>query len=375
MRGHLVHCVVRILIVMGTRPEVVKLAPVVRALRAKGRRFSVTLCVTAQHRELLDGMLSDFGLRPDVDLDLMRPGQTVSSFLARAMPALRRVIAKRRPDLVLAQGDTATVLAAAMTAFDAKIPFAHVEAGLRSFDPLLPYPEESIRRVADHLARLLFAPTALARRNLLEEGIDPKRVFMTGNTVIDALLEVKRRAKPFKHPKVNEGQRVVAVTLHRRESYGKPLEGIFAALVRAADLFPDVVWVYPVHPAPQVQRAAKKILKHPNILLLEPLGYPQFIALMSRSELIVTDSGGIQEEAPYLGKRVLVLRDKTERPEALGKGGAVLVGTSGKKLLKELKRVLGRRQPRLAATGNFGRGHAAQKIVRALERWERSGGF
>lgn len=365
----------RVLAVVGTRPEVVKMAPVLRRLRRRPGRFTVRLCVTAQHRQLLDGMLADFGLKPDVDLDLMRPGQSVSSFLAAALPALRRVIARERPRLILAQGDTASVLASALAACDAGVPFGHIEAGLRSFDKRLPYPEENIRVLADRLSDLLFAPTPAAGRNLIREGIDRRRIFITGNTAVDAILEAKAHPRPPKHASLRAlppGARVVTVTLHRRETQGAPLERIFKVLLRTARRYPEVTWIYPVHPAPRVRSAARRLLRHPRILLLPPLCYHDFVGLMGRSEFIVTDSGGVQEEAPSLGKRVLVLRDKTERPEALGKAGARLVGVSAERLFKELADALERRPSgRPPRINPFGDGRASERIVRALESWSR----
>lgn len=361
----------RILVVMGTRPEVIKLAPLVRRLRReKGLR--VRLCVTAQHRELLDGMLKDFDLRPDIDLDLMRPGQALNAFLAQALRELPAVFKKERPDLVLAQGDTATVLAAALSAFDGKIAFGHVEAGLRSFDKWLPYPEEKIRVMTDHVSDLLFAPTASAKANLLREGLDAKSIFVTGNTAVDALLEVAARPHAFREPRLAAlpaAARLAVVTLHRRESFGAPLEGVFRGLLKACRSFPELTWAYPVHPNPRVRAAAHRILRHPRIMLLPPLGYFDFVHLMKRCEVIITDSGGIQEEAPSLGKPVLVIRDKTERTEALGQG-ATLVGLSSQKLLRELGKCL-RRGPaaRRPARNPFGDGRASERITAAILHW------
>lgn len=362
----------RILVVAGTRPEVVKLAPVIRRLRQE-RRLSVRLCVTAQHRELLDGMLRDFALKPDIDLDLMKPGQALNMFLAQALRELHVVFKKNRPDLVLAQGDTATVLGAALAAFDGKIPFGHVEAGLRSFDKWLPYPEEKIRVMTDHISDLLFAPTRLAKRNLLRERIDPKTIFVTGNTAVDAVLEAAARRHTFQEPRLAalaEGARLAVVTLHRRESFGAQMEGVFRSLLEACRRFPALTWAYPVHPNPLVRAAAHRILRHPRVLLLPPLGYLDFVHLMKRSEVIVTDSGGIQEEAPSLGKTVLIVRDKTERVEALGRAGARLVGLSRAKLILELGGVLcGRRRTPPSARNPFGDGRAAERITRAILYW------
>lgn len=328
----------KVLVVVGTRPEVMKTAPVVRALRRRGAR--VRLAATSQHRELLRQALADFGLKADVDLRLMRRRQTPSSFLRRALPALGRLLARERPDAVLAAGDTSSVLAAALSSWRAGVPFMHVEAGLRSHDLRAPFPEEQFRVLADHLAALCFAPTALARRNLLREGVEPARALVTGNPVVDAVRSVMGPRRP--------AEPLVVVTLHRREA---PLPRLLAALRRAADARPELTFVYPVHPRSRVR------LSHPRIRLTRPLPYRDFVRLLQRCRLIVTDSGGIQEEAPTLGKPVLVMRRATERPES----GARLIGFSAEKLLAGLAR-----PPKPPRRNPYGDGRAGERIALSI---------
>lgn len=351
-----------VLSVVGTRPEVVKMAPVVRRLAADPR-FRSRVCATGQHRDLLDSMLADFELKPDVDLHIMRPAQSPTDVLARALEGLDRVLGEHAPDVVLIQGDTTTVLAAALAAFHRKIPVAHLEAGLRSFDLKIPFPEEGNRVAVDRLSDVLLAPTATAKKNLLNENL--KNVYVTGNTAVDALLWAAGREREFSEPELRylPGGKLAVVTLHRRESFGKPLEGVLKAIRRAAESRADLTWVYPVHPNPAVQEAAKRLLDHPRVRLVPPLGYLDFVGLMKRAEFIVTDSGGIQEEAPSLKKPVLVMRDKTERTEAIGHG-SVLVGVSGERLLQALARI-----PKPASKNPFGDGKAADRVAEALLHW------
>lgn len=342
-----------ILAVVGTRPEAVKMAPVVRALRRRGQK--VRLIAAGQHLRLLDRALADFALKPEVDLRLMKKGQTPESYLRRALPALQKLIAKEKPGLVLAVGDTTTVLAAALACLHEGVPFGHVEAGLRANHPRAPFPEEQFRVLADHLAELCFAPTALARRNLLKEGIAASRIAMTGNPVVDAVLSFKRRiaARP-----------IVAVTLHRRETRGAPLRRVLGAIRKAADRHPELTFVFPMHPNPAVKGPVERLLRHPRIALLPPLPYRDFIALLQRSRLVITDSGGIQEEAPSLGKPVLLVREATERPDS----GARLVGFSEKKLLAGVAR-----PPKPPRRNPYGDGKAGERIALAVISYLRSG--
>lgn len=315
----------RILVVVGTRPEAVKLAPVVHALRACPWA-QVRVLATAQHRQMLDQIHAFFGIAPDRDLDLMRPDQTLADLTARMIAALDPVLADERPALVLAQGDTTTVMVTALACFYRKIAFGHVEAGLRTGDVHNPFPEEMNRVLVGRMAHLHFAPTQQARDNLLREGVDPAAVHVTGNTVIDALLWAAERVDtaPFAPP---PDKRLVLVTAHRRENFGAPFASVCAALRALADRG-DVQLLYPVHPNPNVRDVALRLLgDHPAIRLVDPLDYPDMVAAMRVCHLILTDSGGVQEEAPSLGKPVLVLRTTTERPEGVAAGAARLVGT------------------------------------------------
>ncbi len=356
-----------ILCVVGTRPEAVKMAPVVLRLReAEGLRVRVV--ATGQHRELLDRALADFGLSADVDLNLMRPGQTLAEVAARALTALDGAFQAERPDYVLAQGDTTSVLAAALASFYRRIPFGHVEAGLRTGQPYRPFPEEKNRVLAGHLADLHFAPTPRARLNLLREGIDDVSIHVTGNTGIDALRFIADR--PAELPVVPETDRMILVTAHRRESFGGPLDAICRALCDVVDRDPRLSVVFPVHPNPEVRRAVDSLLGgRPRIRLIGPVDYPGFVALMRASFLILTDSGGVQEEGPSLGKPVLVLRDETERPEAVEAGSVLLVGPH-RDAIVEAVQALGARPDlyrRLATVANpYGDGRASERIARAL---------
>jgi UDP-N-acetylglucosamine 2-epimerase (non-hydrolysing) len=362
----------RVLAVVGTRPEVIKLAPVLNRLRRE-QDVAVRLCVTAQHRGLLDDMLRVFGLKPHADLDMMRARQTPGEVLRRTLRGLDRVLDRQRPDIVLVQGDTTTALGAALAAFHRRIPVAHVEAGLRTGDLRCPFPEEANRVLIDRISDLLFAPTRAARRNLLREGVRPGRIVVTGNTVVDALRWAAARPHRLRHPalrRLGPGPLAV-VTLHRRESWGATLAEIFQALLEAARRLPDLRWVYPVHPNPAVRLPARRILRHPRILLTPPLDYLDFVHLMKRARFIVTDSGGIQEEAPSLGKPVVVAREKTERAETLGRG-SVLAGVSRRALVRAILRCAAQppRPPR--AANPFGDGKASDRIARALLRWGRA---
>lgn len=361
----------KVLVVMGTRPEVVKLSPVIRALR---RRLSVKTVATAQHRRLADQMLEDFRIKPDYDLNLMRPGQNPDDLAGRVLKALPPVFRRERPDLVLVQGDTTTALAAALSAFYHRIPIGHVEAGLRSFDPKNPYPEEKNRVLIDHLSDLLFAPTALALANLKKEGLTGRGVFVTGNTVVDALQwalkELHLSAKPAAARAGDK--RLLLVTLHRRESFGAPLRGICKALLALARRHPELEIAYPVHPNPAVRQAAYALLKHPRIRLLEPLSYLDFLKLMRQAHMILTDSGGIQEEAVCLHKPVLVARKVTERPEVIKVGGGVLAGTAPQGLLREASRLLSDKKlhRKMSRCPNpYGDGRAAERIAKAVSYW------
>lgn len=354
----------RILAVVGTRPEAVKMAPVVHALRRRSW-CEARVLATAQHREMLDQILRFFDVLPDRDLDLMRPGQELADLTARMITALDRALVAERPDMVLAQGDTTTVMVAGLCAFYRQVPFGHVEAGLRTGNLQNPFPEEMNRVLVGRLARLHFAPTAGARDNLLREGIDPATVHVTGNTVIDALLWTADRVdpEPFRPP---AGKRLILVTAHRRENFGAPFAAVCRALRALADR-PDVTLLYPVHPNPNVHEVAHRMLgDHPSVRLVAPLDYPQMVAAMRACDLILTDSGGVQEEAPSLHKPVLVLRTTTERPEGVDAGAARLVGTDAGRIVAEATRLLDDGSARAAMTGvanPYGDGRAAERIA------------
>ena len=357
-----------VLCIVGTRPEAVKMAPVILALqRAPWARARVL--ATAQHRRMLDQVLGLFGIVPDVDLDLMRPDQTLSDLTARMLTALDAGLRDEAPDVVLAQGDTTTVLATAMACFYRGIPFGHVEAGLRTGDLANPFPEEMNRTVASRLARFHFAPTPASRDNLLKEGIPAADIHVTGNTVIDALLQVAERDAPI-GADLDAGKRLILLTAHRRESFGEPLREAFRAVRMLADRNEGVQVLYPVHLNPNVSGPAREILGgHPRIVLCEPLEYAPFVSAMKRAYLILTDSGGVQEEAPALGKPVLVLREETERPEAIAEGVVRLVGTSSERILAEAQRLLDDPAAYAAmarGVSPYGDGHASERIVSVL---------
>ncbi len=359
----------RILVGVGTRPEAIKMAPVIRALR--GRPWAeVRVLATAQHRELLDQVLAFFGIVPDVDLDLMRPGQTLADLTSRMLLAVDRALAAERPDLVLAQGDTTTVMVMALACFYRRIPFGHVEAGLRTGDRAAPFPEEMNRALTGWLADLHFAPTAGAAANLRREGVADARVLVTGNPVIDALLWAAAQDLP-RDVLPGDGRRLVLLTAHRRESFGAPLRAVLGA-VRDLVACRDIAVLYPVHPNPNVQSAAREVLgRLPHVHLVEPLDYPRFVAAMRAAHLILTDSGGVQEEAPSLGKPVLVLRDTTERPEGVAAGNSRLVGTDRAAIVAAALELLDdeRVYARMAQAANpYGDGRAAERIAAGIER-------
>lgn len=363
-----------ILVAFGTRPEAIKLAPVIHCLRRKAPQLRTSVCVTAQHREMLDQVLTLFTITPDYDLEIMQADQDLFDITSAALGRLREVMQAEAPDLVLVQGDTTTAFVAALAASYLRIPVGHIEAGLRSGDRGNPFPEELNRRMIDQLATLFFAPTPLTRQNLVDEGVRTEAVFVTGNTGIDALLMTVDREYRFHHEALScldfTRAKVLLVTAHRRESFGRPLEGICEAVRRLADARPDVEIVYAVHPNPNVQRPVRERLGgRPRIHLVEPLDYQAFVQLMDRCYLILTDSGGIQEEAPSLGKPVLVLRDTTERPEAIEAGAAVLVGTDPDRIVTEVTRLLDDRRAyeRWAVPRHlFGDGHAADRIAEVV---------
>ena len=352
-----------VLLLYGTRPEAIKMAPVAAALRARPERFRLVVCATGQHREMLDQMHRDLDLAPDLDLALMRPRQGLNELAGRAFTALDGVLDRVRPDWVLVQGDTTSAMVAALAAFHRRVRVGHVEAGLRTGDLHQPFPEEANRRLVDLVADALFAPTEPARDRLLAEGARPETVHLTGNTVVDALTRLWGGRPVERRPEV-------LVTVHRRESFGAPLESILAALCELAGRFPDLRWILPVHPNPEVAVPVRQRLAGvANVELCEPLSYPDLVAVLARCRLVLTDSGGIQEEAPTFGKPVLVLRDKTERPEGVAAGVARVVGTATREVVAAASRLLTDPAAYAAMAQGFnpyGDGHAAERIVHAL---------
>ena len=369
----------KLLLVFGTRPEAIKMAPVVWALR-RVPGVVVRVCVTAQHRQMLDQVLQLFDIKPDQDLDLMKPGQDLTDITSNVLLAMRDALRSDRPDLVLVHGDTTTTFAASLAAYYERIPVGHVEAGLRTGDPYSPWPEEMNRRLAGAIAAFHFAPTAAARENLLREGVDPRHIFVTGNTVIDALLEISGKlerdsalASAFdnKFSFLNQEKRLVLVTGHRRENFGQGFEQVCLALRDIAQ-HEGVEVLYPVHLNPNVQQPVRAMLGGiTGVHLIEPQDYLPFVYLMKRAHVVLTDSGGIQEEAPSLGKPVLVMRDTTERPEAVSAGTVKLVGTDRAKIVAETFALLDdttsyARMSR--ATNPYGDGLASSRIAEIIGR-------
>ena len=371
----------KIIIVLGTRPEAIKLAPLVLALKAMPEKVDCKLCVTGQHRQMLDSVLELFGLVPDMDLELMRPNQSLGTLTAGAIEKLDAYFNEEKPDAVVVQGDTTTVFAASLTAFYHKIPIAHVEAGLRTGNMLSPWPEEANRVLTTRLAKWHFCPTELNRDNLLKEGVPADQIFITGNTVIDTLfwsLEKLKNEKvtipglPGNSLDFIGDRKMVLVTGHRRENFGRGFEDICNAIVELGKRFPENVFIYPVHLNPNVREPVERIIaneKLENVFLIEPQSYLPFVALMSRSYLILTDSGGVQEEAPSLGKPVLVMRDTTERPEAVMAGTVKLIGSEYDNIVNETTLLLSDKNVynRMSQAMNpYGDGHAVERIVEEL---------
>jgi UDP-N-acetylglucosamine 2-epimerase (non-hydrolysing) len=370
---------VKVLTVFGTRPEAIKMAPLVHAL-AQDDAFESRVCVTAQHREMLDQVLRLFEIVPDYDLNIMKPGQGLSEITCRILEGLKGVMEEFKPDVVLVHGDTTTTMATSLAAFYQRIPVGHVEAGLRTGNLYSPWPEEANRKLTGHLAMYHFAPTENSRQNLLRESLRDDHIFVTGNTVIDALLWVRdrimhnpelRTSLDQRYPFLDANKKLILVTGHRRESFGGGFERICSALAEIALQHPEVQVVYPVHLNPNVSEPVNRILKGiDNIILIDPQDYLPFVYLMTRSYLILTDSGGIQEEAPSLGKPVLVMRDTTERPEAVDAGTVQLVGTDVAKIVDAVTRLLtdeGEYHAMSRAHNPYGDGHACQRILEALK--------
>lgn len=361
----------KILCVVGTRPEAIKMAPVILALKVESW-VDVRVLATAQHRQMLDQVMSFFGIIPDIDLNIMQPNQALSTLTARLLLDLDDVLQKEKPDVVLAQGDTTTVMTVSLACFYHRIPFGHVEAGLRTWDMQNPFPEEANRVIAGRLAHWHFAPTESSRQNLLREGVSDADIVVTGNTVIDALLMTASKELELGID-LDDTKRLVLVTCHRRENFGEPFRNICRALRNLAESNADIQILYPVHPNPNVNDVAYEMLGGcSNIILCEPFHYAPFVAAMKKAYLIISDSGGVQEEAPALGKPVLVLRDETERPEAVEQGVVKLVGPHYERIVQETQCLLDDVSAyRIMARGvsPYGDGYAAERIVKVLREY------
>ena len=359
----------KILIVMGTRPEVIKLAPVVIGARNRPDEFETFVVTTSQHREMLDQMLETFQIAVDFDLDIMKPNQDLRHVTTAALNGLHDVVGQVKPEWVIVQGDTTTTLAGALAAFYHQVPVAHVEAGLRTHDKRQPFPEEINRRLTTQIADAHFAPTTLSRENLMREGVSEDAIWVTGNTGIDALF-LTLGSQPGKTAPSPTGERRLLITAHRRENHGEPMERVCRAVLRLVDEFPDLHALYPVHLSPRVRDVVFALLgNHPRIELLEPLEYRRFVEEMRRAHIILTDSGGIQEEAPSLGKPVLVMRETTERPEGIEAGTARLIGTDEERIYSETARLLSdddAYEEMAQARNPYGDGRASEKILAAL---------
>ena len=387
----------KILLVFGTRPEAIKMCPLVLALRERPEDFETKVCVTGQHREMLDQVLRIFGVKPDYDLNIMKQGQDLYDVTARVLVGMREVLDSEKPDVVLVHGDTTTSMAAALAAFYRQIPVGHVEAGLRTHNLYSPWPEEMNRQVTGRIASYHFSPTPLSRKNLLDEGVPENRITVTGNTVIDALQQVVARIREdaglaaslagriqkagYDVKRIGHGRRLVLITGHRRENFGEGFQNICLAIKELAGRYPNVDFVYPMHLNPNVRKPIREVFGTEvagNLFFIEPLDYLDFVFLMERSALVLTDSGGIQEEAPGLGKPVLVMRDTTERPEALKSGTVHLVGTNHDLIVNEVSTLLDDAvayEKMSKAVNPYGDGKACGRIVsavngEAVERYE-----
>lgn len=362
---------IKVMTIFGTRPEAIKMAPLVLELEKQNDRFESIVTITAQHREMLDQVLEIFDITPDYDLDIMEQNQSLSQITSNVILGLEKVMKEAQPDIVLVHGDTTTTFAASIAAFYQQIKIGHVEAGLRTWDKYSPYPEEMNRQMTDVLSDIYFAPTANSRKNLLRENFPAEKIYITGNTAIDALNETVRES--YKHDvlnKITDGNRLVLVTMHRRENQGEPMERVFSAMREVVESHKDVEIVYPVHLNPVVQEAALKYLgNHERIHLIDPLEVTDFHNIAARSYMIMSDSGGIQEEAPSLGVPVLVLRDTTERPEGIDAGTLRLVGTETEDVLSNMLELLDNEESYKAmarANNPYGDGTASERILEAI---------
>ena len=361
---------IKVMSVFGTRPEAIKMAPLVKELESRKEIESI-VCVTAQHREMLDQVLETFDIKPDYDLNIMKQGQTLGDVTTRALNGLEEVIKECRPDIVLVHGDTTTTFAGALAAFYNQVAIGHVEAGLRTWDKYSPFPEEMNRQMVDCMTDMYFAPTQLSKTNLINEGKDEAKIYITGNTAIDAMSTTVDEG--YTHPElewIKEGERMILLTAHRRENLGDPMRNIFRAIKRIVDEFKDIKVIYPIHMNPKVREVANEVLgDNDRVKMIEPLEVFDFHNFQNKSFIILTDSGGIQEEAPSLGKPVLVLRDTTERPEGIDAGTLKLVGTDEEVIYEETKKLLTDKKvyDKMSKASNpYGDGHASERIVDAI---------
>lgn len=361
---------IKVMSIFGTRPEAIKMAPLVKELERRKEIESI-VCVTAQHREMLDQVLNTFDIKPDYDLNIMKQGQSLADVTIRALVGLEEVIKEVKPDIVLVHGDTTTTFAGALAAFYNQVAIGHVEAGLRTYDKYSPYPEEMNRQMVDRLSDMYFAPTEISKDNLLKENIDESKIYITGNTAIDAMSTTVD--ENYTHPEldwIKPGERMILLTAHRRENLGEPMRHIFRAIKRVVDEFSDVKVIYPIHMNPRVREVANEVFGDADrVKLIEPLEVFDFHNFQNKSYIILTDSGGIQEEAPSLGKPVLVLRDTTERPEGIKAGTLKLVGTDEDVIYEETKKLLldKKAYEKMSKASNpYGDGHASERIVDAI---------
>lgn len=361
---------IKVMSIFGTRPEAIKMAPLVKELERRKEIESI-VCVTAQHREMLDQVLNTFDIKPDYDLNIMKQGQSLADVTTRALVGLEEVIKEVKPDIVLVHGDTTTTFAGALAAFYNQVAIGHVEAGLRTYDKYSPYPEEMNRQMVDRLSDMYFAPTEISKDNLLKENIDESKIYITGNTAIDAMSTTVD--ENYTHPEldwINAGERMILLTAHRRENLGEPMRHIFRAIKRVVDEFSDIKVIYPIHMNPRVREVANEVFGDADrVKLIEPLEVFDFHNFQNKSYIILTDSGGIQEEAPSLGKPVLVLRDTTERPEGIKAGTLKLVGTDEDVIYEETKKLLldKKAYEKMSKASNpYGDGHASERIVDAI---------
>ena len=364
---------IKVMSIFGTRPEAIKMAPLVKELERRKKIESI-VCVTAQHREMLDQVLNTFDIKPNYDLNIMKQGQSLADVTTRALVGLEEVIKEVKPDIVLVHGDTTTTFAGALAAFYNQVAIGHVEAGLRTYDKYSPFPEEMNRQCVDRMTDMYFAPTEISKNNLIKENIEECKIYITGNTAIDAMSTTVD--KNYTHPElewIKPGEKMILLTAHRRENLGEPMRHIFRGIKRIVDEFDDVKVIYPIHMNPRVREVANEVFGDADrVKLIEPLEVFDFHNFQNKSYIILTDSGGIQEEAPSLGKPVLVLRDTTERPEGIAAGTLKLVGTDEKVIYEETKKLLTNKEDyeKMSKASNpYGDGHASERIVDAIEKY------